>query len=118
MIARLPRLRAPAELGDRQQQQSHADQLQDERKRLLDPLAAGHHGGLLGRQPEAQSGNHLLAPRTIEQVQGHHHRRDGTEQNQELPQREVQKIHQATPRARTRGPKITSSMGWEVDTPT
>ena len=52
--------RAQAQLRDGQQQQRHAQQLQQQRPGLLDAAAARGHGGLLGRDPEAQRGDHTL----------------------------------------------------------
>ena len=53
--------RAETQLGDGQEQQSHARQLQDQRPWLLDVLAARGYRRLLCRHPESERRNDLLA---------------------------------------------------------
>ena len=108
---------APAQLGDGQHQQRHADQLQHERPGLLDVAAVRGGGGLLGGHPEAQRGDHLAAARPVEQIERHGEGRNGPEDRQELQKRKIEEVHYAIPRTRMSSPKIRSSMGCEVATP-
>ena len=125
---------AQAQLRDGQQQQRHADELQQQGPRLLNPAAPRGDRRLLGGHPEAQGGDHQLAARAVEQVERHRNRGDAAEDRQELKEREIQEIHggafrrswlryrsarptHAIPRARMRSPKITLSRDCEVAMP-
>ena len=85
--------RAEAQLRDREEQQRHADQLQEERPGLLDLAPARGDCGLLGGDPEAQRGDHDFAARAIRAGTARPRWRRCAEDREELQQREIQEIH-------------------------
>ena len=71
--------RAPgtqAQLGDGEQEEADADELQQQRDGLLDFLAPRDDGGLLSGHPEPQGRHSLLAAGAVEQVKSDHQRGD------------------------------------------
>ncbi len=94
-----PRSLAAAELEfrDGEQQQSHPDQLQQQRKRLLDAVAARDRRGLARLNPESQRGNDQLPARAVEQIDSHRDGCDRAERREELNETEVEKFHHLLP---------------------
>ena len=95
VIAAGLRGRAEPELRDGEQQQRHADELQDERPGLLDAAAASRRGGILRSHPEAECGDELLAARAVEQIERHGKGRDAGKEGRELEKVQVQEKHEA-----------------------
>ena len=93
MIA--PGIAAAAELefGDGEEEQQHAEQLQEERKRLLNSAAPGDGGCFAWLDPEAKSGDDLFAAVTIEEIEGDGECAHYAEEGGELADGEVEELH-------------------------
>jgi hypothetical protein len=82
------------ELGKRQDQEEHSQELQQQRQRLLDSAAPSHWGCFAGLDPETKRGYNLTAPCSVEQVEGNGDRADCPEDRKELTECEVEKLHE------------------------
>jgi hypothetical protein len=75
---------AKLEFGDGEEQQKHAQQLQEERERLLDSVAPRDRSGFARFHPEAERGDDLPAAVSIKQVEGDGECAHHSEQSREL----------------------------------
>ena len=88
VIARVTRRRAKAKLGDGQQKQQQADQLQQQRPGLLQLAPMLQHGRLFRGGEEAQRRNGVVLAHAVQQIQRHDHARKRSQDREKLGQGE------------------------------
>ena len=93
VVAALVERAAELEFGKGEEEQGHAEKLEEQRDGLLDFAAARDGGRLAGRDPEAKGGDDLFAARAVEEIQCDGDCGDRAEEYQELAESEVKEFH-------------------------